>query len=139
VREQADLLDDVAHAAAQLDGVGARNVWPSRRCGRMSFDQPLTMRMVVVLPQPEGPISTQVVRRDESSRRRPAGRAREGFADVLPADHAAARSSAAPPFEASKKSSVPSRALRPQSAEHELGDVECAHAGGDQLAQPPRR
>ena len=61
MREKADLLDDVADAAAQVHDVDLGHVlaldriWPE--LGSISR---LIMRMVVVLPQPEGPISTQV-------------------------------------------------------------------------------
>ena len=80
VREQPDLLDDVADAAAQLDRVGARDVLAldDDAAGVGSISR-LTMRMVVVLPQPEGPISTQVVPSGTSrSSRSTAGRGAPG-------------------------------------------------------------
>ena len=62
VREEPDLLDDVADVAAQLGGVARRG-----RCAPSSRMSPsvisimrLTIRIAVVLPQPDGPTSTQI-------------------------------------------------------------------------------
>ena len=62
VREQADLLDDVADLAPQLRrACGRVTLRPS---SRMSPDVisiiRLTIRIAVVLPQPDGPTSTQI-------------------------------------------------------------------------------
>ena len=66
VREQADLLDDVADPAAQLHRVGRGDVLAVEQdppAGRL--DSRLTILIVVVLPQPDGPTSDdQLARRD---------------------------------------------------------------------------
>ena len=61
VREQADLLDHVADLAPQLGRRRARlTLLPSIRMSPLvrSIIR-LTIRMAVVLPQPDGPTSTQ--------------------------------------------------------------------------------
>ena len=59
MREQADLLDDVADPAAQLDRVDVVTSWPSMKIrpvvGSISR---LIIFSVVDLPQPDGPTST---------------------------------------------------------------------------------
>ena len=62
MRQQPDLLDDVADAAAELDRVLRRDVLAAdqdlARVGSMSR---LTILRLVVLPQPDGPTSTQIL------------------------------------------------------------------------------
>ena len=57
VREEADLLDHVADLAAQLGGLAVRDAdAPSSRMSPLVISiMRLTIRIAVVLPQPDGP------------------------------------------------------------------------------------
>ena len=70
VGEQADLLDDVADLASQLGRARPLTLSPPIRMSPsvMSIMR-LTIRMAVVLPQPDGPTSTQISPAGTSSER----------------------------------------------------------------------
>ena len=62
VRQQPDLLDDIADAAPELDRVLVGDVLAADQdlaAGRL--DEPVDHLELVVLPQPDGPTSTQIL------------------------------------------------------------------------------